>query len=113
MTTEGSVWVTVVLLGAPAAALSDRGGSVRGERGDGAAPVDVEVREDEGARRTTACSRIGSPGARRYLEAHPGEPVGLARLLGRCDRTTTGVSTQPTAEALAARPDRRPLNANE
>ena len=49
--------------------------------------------------------------ARRSLEAHPGDLVGLARLLGHSDRNTTGVYTQPTAEDLAQRVDRLPLNA--
>jgi integrase len=49
--------------------------------------------------------------ARRYLEAHPGDLVGLARLLGHRDLNTTGVYTQPTAEDLAARVERLPLNA--
>jgi site-specific recombinase XerD len=49
--------------------------------------------------------------ARRYLEAHPGDLVGLARLLGHSDLNTTGIYTQPTAEDLAARLDRLPLNA--
>lgn len=51
--------------------------------------------------------------ARRYLEAHPGDLVGLARLLGHSDLNTTGVYTQPTADDLAARLDRLPLNAYE
>jgi integrase len=49
--------------------------------------------------------------ARRYPDAHPGDLVGLARLLGHSDLNTTGVYTQPTAEDLAARLDRLPLNA--
>ena len=49
--------------------------------------------------------------ARRYLEAHPGDLVGLARLLGHRDLNTTAIYTQPTAEDLAARLDRLPLNA--
>jgi site-specific recombinase XerD len=51
--------------------------------------------------------------ARRYLEAHPGDLVGLARLLGHRDLNTTAVYTQPTAEDLAARVERLPLNAYE
>ena len=51
--------------------------------------------------------------ARRYLEAHPGDLVGLGRLLGHSDLTTTGVYAQPTADDLAARLDRLPLNAYE
>jgi site-specific recombinase XerD len=51
--------------------------------------------------------------ARRYLEAHPGDLVGLARLLGHRDLNTTAVYTQPTAEDLAARLERLPLNAYE
>jgi site-specific recombinase XerD len=51
--------------------------------------------------------------ARRYLDAHPGDLVGLARLLGHSDLNTTGLYTQPTAEDLAARLDRLPLNAYE
>lgn len=49
--------------------------------------------------------------ARRYLDAHPGDLVGLARLLGHSDLNTTGLYTQLTAEDLAQRVDQLPLNA--
>jgi site-specific recombinase XerD len=39
--------------------------------------------------------------------------VGLARLLGHSDLNTTGIYTQPTADELAARLERLPLNAYE
>jgi site-specific recombinase XerD len=72
----------------------------------------------DGARRrlippTTTPHTLRHTFARRYLEAHPGDLVGLARLLGHRDLNTTGVYTQPTAEDLAARLDRLPLNAYE
>jgi site-specific recombinase XerD len=51
--------------------------------------------------------------ARRYLDAHPGDLVGLARLLGHTDLNTTGVYTRLTVEELAARVDQLPLNAYE
>ena len=51
--------------------------------------------------------------ARRYLDAHPGDLVGLARLLGHADLNTTGIYTQLTADELADRLDRLPLNAYE
>ncbi len=73
---------------------------------------------DDGARRqlvpaATTPHTLRHTFARRYLEAHPGDLVGLARLLGHSDLNTTGVYTQPTAEDLAARLDRLPLNAYE
>jgi site-specific recombinase XerC len=70
----------------------------------------------DGARRrlvpaTTTPHTLRHTFARRYLEAHPGDLVGLARLLGHSDLNTTAIYTQPTAEDLAARLDRLPLNA--
>lgn len=49
--------------------------------------------------------------AHRYLERHPGDLVGLARLLGHADLNSTKIYTQPTAEELALRVDQIPLNA--
>jgi site-specific recombinase XerD len=49
--------------------------------------------------------------AHRYLERHPGDLVGLARLLGHADLNSTKIYTQPTAEELARRVDQLPLNA--
>lgn len=49
--------------------------------------------------------------ARRYLDAHPGDLVGLAHLLGHADLNTTAIYTRLTAEELAERVDRLPLNA--
>ncbi len=51
--------------------------------------------------------------ARRYLDAHAGDLVGLARLLGHADLNTTGLYTQHSAAALAERLERLPLNAYE
>ena len=51
--------------------------------------------------------------AHRYLDAHPGDLVGLARLLGHTDLNTTAIYTQLTADELADRLDRLPLNAYE
>jgi integrase len=41
--------------------------------------------------------------ATRYLAANPGDPVGLARLLGHESLNTVAVYTQPTLEDLSAR----------
>lgn len=49
--------------------------------------------------------------AHRYLEEHPGDLVGLARILGHKSLDTTKIYTQPTAEQLARRMGRLPLNA--
>src|SRR6266545_6059854 len=49
--------------------------------------------------------------AHRYLDEHPRDLVGLAHLLGHNSLDTTAIYTQPTAEALAERVDRLPLNA--
>jgi site-specific recombinase XerD len=49
--------------------------------------------------------------AHRYLEEHPGDLVGLARLLGHQSLDTTKIYTQPTVEQLARRVDAMPLNA--
>lgn len=49
--------------------------------------------------------------AHRYLDAHAGDLVGLARLLGHSSLDTTAIYTQPTAEDLAERVDNLPLNA--
>lgn len=49
--------------------------------------------------------------AHRYLAAHPSDLVGLARLLGHSSLDTTAIYTQPTAEELADRVERLPLNA--
>ncbi|WP_164689733.1 tyrosine-type recombinase/integrase [Herpetosiphon llansteffanensis] len=49
--------------------------------------------------------------ARRYLTDHPGDLIGLARLLGHSDLNTTSLYTQPTAEELAQRVDDLSLNA--
>jgi site-specific recombinase XerC len=51
--------------------------------------------------------------AHRYLEEHPGDLVGLARLLGHESLDTTKIYTQPTVEQLARRVDKIPLNAYE
>ncbi len=53
------------------------------------------------------------PFAHRYLDAHPGDLVGLARVLGHSDLNTTGIYTQPTTDDLAARLERLPLNVYE
>jgi site-specific recombinase XerD len=70
----------------------------------------------EGARRglvppATTPHTLRHTFARRYLDAHPGDLVALARLLGHSDLNTTGIYTQPTAADLAERVDRLPLNA--
>ena len=49
--------------------------------------------------------------AHRYLDAHPGDLVGLARLLGHTDLNTTSLYTQLSVDALAERLERLPLNA--
>jgi site-specific recombinase XerD len=70
----------------------------------------------DGARRrlvpaTTAPHSLRHTFARRSLDAHPGDLVGLARLLGHSDLNTTGRSTRPSAEDLAERVDALPLTA--
>lgn len=49
--------------------------------------------------------------ATHYLEAHPGDLVGLAGLLGHSSLDTTRIYTQPTADELAERLERLDLNA--
>lgn len=49
--------------------------------------------------------------AHRYLEEHPGDLVGLARILGHESLDTTKIYTQPTVEQLAHRMGQIPLNA--
>ena len=49
--------------------------------------------------------------ARRYLDAHPGDLVGLARVLGHADLNTTAIYTRLSGDELADRLDRLPLNA--
>jgi site-specific recombinase XerD len=49
--------------------------------------------------------------AHRYLEKHPGDLVGLARILGHKSLDTTKIYTQPTVEQLAHRISQIPLNA--
>jgi site-specific recombinase XerD len=48
---------------------------------------------------------------RCYLAAHPGDLVGLARLLGHSSLDTTSIYTQPTADELALKVEQLPLNA--
>jgi integrase/recombinase XerC/integrase/recombinase XerD len=62
---------------------------------------------------TTTISTKLANRERRSLEAHPGDLVGPAQLMGHSDLNTTAVYTQPTAEDLAARVERLPLNACE
>jgi len=49
--------------------------------------------------------------ATRYLAAHPGDLVGLARLLGHSSLDTTKIYVQPTNEQLADNVDHIDLNA--
>lgn len=49
--------------------------------------------------------------AHRYLQQHPGDLVGLARLLGHESLDTTKIYTQPTPGELAQRVEEIPLNA--
>lgn len=49
--------------------------------------------------------------AHRYLQQHPGDLVGLARLLGHESLDTTKIYTQPTPGELARRVEQVPLNA--
>jgi site-specific recombinase XerD len=61
----------------------------------------------------TANPAHAAPHLCRYLDAHPGDLVGLARVLGHSDLNTTGIYTQPSADDLAARLKQLPLNAYE
>jgi site-specific recombinase XerD len=49
--------------------------------------------------------------AHRYLQQHPGDLVGLARLLGHESLDTTKLLTQPTSGELTQRVEQIPLNA--
>lgn len=49
--------------------------------------------------------------AHRYLQRHPGDLVGLARLLGHESLDTTKIYTQLTSEELTQRVEQIPLNA--
>jgi site-specific recombinase XerD len=49
--------------------------------------------------------------AHRYLQQHPGDLVGLARILGHESLDTTKIYTQLTSEELAQRVEQIPLNA--
>lgn len=49
--------------------------------------------------------------AHRYLQQHPGDLVGLARILGHESLDATKVYTQLTSEELAKRVEQIPLNA--
>ncbi len=49
--------------------------------------------------------------ASHYLDAHPGDLVGLAGLLGHSSLDTTRIYTQPTADEIAERLERLDLNA--
>ena len=49
--------------------------------------------------------------ATRYLAAHPGDLVGLARLLGHASLDTTGIYVQPTEEQLAQAVEELDVNA--
>ena len=49
--------------------------------------------------------------AHHYLDAHTGDLVALARLLGHSSLDTTALYTQPTADALADRVEGLGLNA--
>lgn len=51
--------------------------------------------------------------AAHYLEAHPGDLIGLASVLGHSSLDTTRIYVQPTAEALAERIEAISLNAYE
>lgn len=49
--------------------------------------------------------------AHHYLEKHPGDLGGLARILGHESLDTTKIYTQPTVDQLAHRLSQIPLNA--
>ena len=49
--------------------------------------------------------------AQRYLDQHPDDIVGLARLMGHGNINTTAIYTKPTAEELERKVDESPLNA--
>jgi len=49
--------------------------------------------------------------AHRYLQQHPGDLVGLARILGHESLDTTKIYTQLTSEELANRVEQISLNA--
>ena len=49
--------------------------------------------------------------AHGYLQQHPGDLIGLARLLGHTSLDTTKIYTQLTADELAKRVEQIPMNA--
>ena len=51
--------------------------------------------------------------AHRYLDRHPGDLIGLARLLGHESLETTKVYLRLTTEDLAQRIEQIPINAYE
>ena len=60
---------------------------------------------------TTSAHTLRHTFAMHYLKSNPGDVIGLATLLGHRSLDTTRMYGQPTAEQLANRVDRRPLNA--
>jgi site-specific recombinase XerD len=73
---------------------------------------------DDGARRglvpaTVTPHALRHTFAHRYLDAHPGDLVGLARLLGHADLNTTALYTRLSIDELADRVNQLPLNAYE
>lgn len=73
--------------------------------------IDELVRGCPGLPREVSAHWLRHTFATRYLAAHPGDLVGLARLLGHTSLDTTSIYVQPTEEQLAHLVEELDINA--
>jgi site-specific recombinase XerD len=73
--------------------------------------IDELVRRCPGLPAEVSAHWLRHTEAFRYLAAHPGDLVGLARLLGHASLNTTGIYVQPTEEQLAQAVEELDVNA--
>jgi site-specific recombinase XerD len=73
--------------------------------------IDELVRSSRGLPEEASAHWLRHTFATRYLATHPGDLVGLARLLGHTSLDTTGIYVQPTEEQLAQAVEELDLNA--
>lgn len=73
--------------------------------------IDELVRRCPGLPEEVSAHWLRHTFATRYLATHPGDLVGLARLLGHASLDTTGIYVQPTEEQLAQVVEELDLNA--
>jgi site-specific recombinase XerD len=73
--------------------------------------IDELVRSCRGLPEEVSAHWLRHTFATRYLAAHPGDLVGLARLLGHASLDTTGIYVQPTEEQLAQLVEELDVNA--